>query len=135
MNNNLTALEEFDVQRKIEMPHLLHKANSLIAKKNIAYVVLAKKEDEILLISPSGFGEASVATGLNEKDIEYFARRASREHKENLYSLIANELLIKNIWDIAKAMDEDFAEGSKNNQQRVKNVLRYIYDNQLVFHF
>ena len=73
MNNNLSALEEFDAQRKIQFPHLLYSTIDLRTKRNSAYSVLLKKENEILLISPSGFGESSVVAGLTEKNIEYFS--------------------------------------------------------------
>ncbi len=135
MSNNLSALEEFDAQRKIEMPHLLYSATDLVAKKNIAYVVLAKKEKEILLISPAGFGEAAVVAGFSEKNIEHFAKFASKECKERMFEVIKNDLLAKDIWEIAEAMDDDLGRDSKSHRQRVRKVLQYIYNNQTVFHF
>jgi hypothetical protein len=135
MNNALSALEEFDAQRKINLPHLLYDASDIVGKKRIAYVVLAKKENEILLITPSGFGEVAVIAGLTETNIEYFAKIAPREFKEKLFETITNEIYTKEIWEVAKAMDDDMSANSTANQQRVKNVLQYIYDNQVVFHF
>ena len=135
MDNDLSALEEFDAQRKIQFPYLLHSAVDLLAKKKIAYVVLAKKENEILLVSPAGFGEAAVIAGLTEKNIEYFAKFAPREYREKLAETIDNDYSLKDIWEVAKAMDEDLNDNAKNNRLRVKNVLQYIYDNQIAFHF
>lgn len=135
MDNVLNALEEFDAQRKIQFPYLLHKATDLNAKKKMAYVILAKKEAEMLLISPAGFGEDSVIAGMTEKNMEFFAKFAPKEYKKIFLGIIANNYLVNDILEIAKAMDEDFGKGSVVNQTRVRNVLQYAYDNQIVFHF
>ncbi len=135
MSDNLSTLEEVDFQGKLQFPHLMFTRKDPMAKKKIAYVVLAKKENEILLVSPAGFGEAAVIAGLTEKNIEYFAKFAPREYREKLAETIDNDYSLKDIWEVAKAMDEDLNDNAKNNRLRVKNVLQYIYDNQIAFHF
>ena len=135
MDNSLSALEEFDAQRKIQYPHLLYSATDMVAKKKMAYVVLAKKGDELLLIEPSGFGEATVIAGLTVGDIEYFSKHAPRDCKENLISTVRNDLLVKDIFEIAQAMDDDLGGGATTNQQRVKKVMQYISDNRIAFQF
>lgn len=135
MSNDLSALEEFDAQRKIQFPHLLHEASSLSDKKNIAYVVLAKSADEILLVSPSGFGEATVIAGMTEKNTEHLVKFAPREYKENLVSAIADSYLLNDVWEIVSAMDDDEGNVSTKNQDRIKNVIQYIKDNRAAFQF
>ncbi len=133
MSNNLSTLEEFDAQRKFEFPHLLYVADNLTAKKNIAYTVLAKREDEILLMSPAGFEDAAVVAGLGVANIEYFIKNAPMEYKENLIKAINNSLLFKDVWEIVQSMDEDEGDGLTRNQERVKKVIQYIFDNKVVF--
>lgn len=135
MSNNLSALEEFDAQRKIQFPHLLSSAVDLRSKKNTAYLVLARKERDLLLISPSGFGESAVIAGLSEKNIEHFMKGAPREHKENLLSVVSNNLLMEDAWEIAKSMDEDSGSGQTQHQDRVKKVFQYIKDNRAMLQF
>ena len=133
MNNNLSALEEFDAQRKIQFPHLLYSTIDLRTKRNSAYSVLLKKENEILLISPSGFGESSVVAGLTEKNIEYFSKFAPKEYREQLMSVVGNSYLMEEVWEIIKLMDED--DGQIKNKIRMVNVVQYIRDNKIVFQF
>lgn len=135
MSNDLSALEEFDAQMKIEMPHLLYEKSDLISRKKVAYIVLAKKENEILLINPAGFCESSVIAGLNEKNIEYFAKFAPREYKESLALTISNDFLVEDVLEISKAMDDDYGKSIASNQQRIRNVFKYIEDNKVVFYF
>lgn len=135
MDNNLSALEEFDAQRKIQFPHLLSVAVDLMSKKKIAYGVLTRKKEELLLISPSGFGEAAVIAGLTEENIEYFIKFAPREYKENLFTTMLNSILVVDAWGIAESMDEDLDNGKTQNQDRLRKVFQYIQDNKVAFQF
>lgn len=135
MSNNLGLLREFDVINEIQSPHLMHKNFSFVVKQKIAYSILSRKANEILLLNGTGFSEGAVFAGLSEKHIEYIAIHAPREYKEELISLIKKDHKRDEIGEIAKAMDEDLGGGSVRHQTRVKNVIQYIKDNQVVFEF
>lgn len=135
MKTDYSALEEFDIIRNIQTPHLLYKKLDSVAKKNIAYNVLSRKAEEVLLISATGFSEESVLAGLSEKQIEYIAKNGPRKYKENILNIFSDESSISEIKEIIKTMDGDAIGGETPNQQRMRNVMRYISDNQRVFQF
>jgi hypothetical protein len=135
IQNDYSALEEFDIIRNIKYPYLLHKEISPIVKKNTAYNILSRKAEEVLLISETGFCEEDVLAGLSEGQIEYIAKYGPREYKENIINTFSNANSISEIKEIIGLMDEDSDKGTNPNQQRMKNVMRYIYDNRTVFQF
>jgi hypothetical protein len=135
MENNLTMLEEFDIERMLQTPHLLFSRMLPNANKRIAFLVLRKKENEILLINSLGFKDPAVLAGLSEKHIEYIAKNGPLEYKENLIEIFSDQRLLNSVWEIAKSMDDDASEDLKKNQGRVKKVIQYIYDNRAMFQF
>lgn len=135
MSKYLSTLEEFDIMGKMQNPHLLFSKNDFFSKKNIAYIVLAKKEDEILLINPMGFRDSAVLAGISEKNIEYIAKFGPREYKEIILNTIRKKDIINEILEIGKVMDEDLSNGVSYNQKRIKKVLQYINYNSIVFLF
>lgn len=135
MPENLTTLEEFDFRRKVQTPHLSFYPLNLIAKKNIAFIVLSNKETEILLINSLGFKTNSVFAGLSEGHIEYVAKNGPIDYKENLLKILKDQEMIKGAFEIAKAMDEDLGGNVTKNQERVNNVIQYIKDNEIAFKF
>jgi hypothetical protein len=133
MSNNLSALEEFDAQRKIQFPHLLSGTADLRSQKIVAYDVLTRKNEELFLMSPSAFGEASAIAGLTEQNIEYFTKNAPIEYKKRLITTMLSGYGIEEAWEVVRAMDEDFGDGQTQNQNRLGKVLQYIQDNRVVF--
>jgi hypothetical protein len=133
MSDQLSSLEEYDAMMKYQMPHLLFDDNSIVNQKRTAFLIKNKTGDEILVINPMGFSDESVLAGLNEKHIEYFAKHAPMEYKKNLLEIFKDKEMLDGVWKIAKSMDEDEGNGTMANQNRIKNVLQYIKDNQVVF--
>lgn len=135
MEVDYSALEEFDIIRNIQTPYLIYKKLDSVAKKNIAYNVLARKAEDILLISALGFREESVIAGLSEKHIEHIAKHGPRKYKENILEIFSDGDSVAEIKEIARVMDEDSTGGATPNQQRIRNVMKYARDNQRVFQF
>ncbi|MFA5994671.1 MAG: hypothetical protein WC823_06975 [Parcubacteria group bacterium] len=135
MPKNISSLEEFDIMREITMPHLLTMGESLLEKKNACYAILARKTEEILLVNSPGFSTDFIFAGLSEKHIEFIAKNAPIEYKKELLKLSSSDYSVADILEIAQAMDNDLGENVTQNQQRVKNVMRYIQDNQIAFQF
>lgn len=135
MENNLELLEEFDIARELQTPHLLHKKIYLSAKKQTAYSILSRKQDEILLANSTAFNTDSVFTGLSEKHIEFIAQHAPADYRKEIIDLIFQDYKLDNIFEIAKAMDQDLGGNTTQNQTRVKNVIQYIKDNRIAFEF
>lgn len=135
MENNTGLLEEFDILREVQTPHLIHKDFSLANKQKVAYSVLSRKPEEILLINSSGFYTDAVFAGLSGKHIEYIAKNAPSDYRQEIMNLLSQDYKHKEIMEIAQAMDEDLDDGSTKNQERVKNVIQYIKDNAEIFKF
>jgi hypothetical protein len=135
MPTQLSNLEEFDIISKIQFPHLLYAKMTPENKRNVAFSVLARKEAELLLISALAFREGSIVAGISEKQMEYFALNAPREHREALMEAVSDIEVIREILEIAKFMDEEIANGSIQNEQRVARVFDYIQENKIVFMF
>jgi len=133
MGNKLTSLEEFDVQRTLQTPHLLFSRKLAYADKKVAFIVLRKKEDEMLLINSSGFSNAAIFAGLTEKHIEYFAKNAPMEYKNEIMKILRDKAAMEGVREIAEDMDEDEGDGLTKHQDRIKKVIRYILDNQIAF--
>lgn len=135
MAKNLTTLEEFDIRRRLQMPHLSYHPLTIDAKKNIAFLVLSNNNSEILMINIEGFRTSSVIAGLSEKHIEYIAKNTPEDYKKIFIEIINNKAEVEDIIEIAKAMDEDLGGNVTKNQERVKNVIQYIKDNKIAFEF
>lgn len=129
MSEYLTTLEEFDITRKIQFPHTFPQS-TIAQKKAIAYSILARDIDSILLVSPMGFKSPSMLAGISEKNIEYIAKKAPLEYKQQLFILMNDVDSINEALEISKSMDED---SNTNNFTRVVNVIRYIKDNLQIF--
>lgn len=129
----LTTLEEFDFIHEYQMPYLLSDDGSIGSKKKIAYLIMARKEDELFLVNPEGFSESSVFAGITEKQIEYFAKHAPLEYKKELVKIFSDKEMMASVWNIARAMDDDEGDGLEKNKKRITNVINYIYDNQILF--
>lgn len=132
MNNIKEEIEKVD---HLEHPHLFFIGENK-TKKNTAYQILKEyKENEILIIDPYGFSVDSVFSGLTEKHIEYIAKTAPQDYKDNILKILSDQEMMKGVFEIAKAMDDDLGRGTTQNQERVRNVTQYIKDNRTVFEF
>lgn len=131
----LLLSEEIKIKGILHEPHFSYIESTLVNKKYIASLIFQKKEEDIFLIASSGFIIDSVFSGLTEKHIEYIAKNAPRNYKENLLKIQEDKEMMQGVFEIAKAMDKDLGESVTQNQQRVRNVIQYIKDNQAVFQF
>lgn len=128
-------LEEFDITGRLQYPHLLFFPITLISKKQTAYLVMSKREEDVFLINSPGFGNASVFAGLTEKNIECLTKKGPDEFKEEILKIFLDQAALKEVLEIVKAMDEDLRGQSTQNQDRIRNVIQYIKDNRIVFEF
>lgn len=135
MKNDLNMLEEFDITGKLQYPHMLFFPVTSVSKKQTAYLMMSKKEADILLISSPGFGNASVFAGLTENNIEYLAKKGPRDFKEEVLKFLQDQTATKEVFEIVKAMDDDLGGQATQNQTRIKNVIQYIKDNRVAFEF
>lgn len=135
MSDLLTTIEEINIEEMLRAPHLSYVVENLLDRKKIAASILRRNNEEILLIDSSGFLIDSVFAGLTENHIEYIAKNGPRDYKKNLLKILQDQAMMRGVFEIAKAMDEDLGENITQNQDRVKNVVQYIKDNRIAFEF
>ncbi|MFA5994411.1 MAG: hypothetical protein WC823_05630 [Parcubacteria group bacterium] len=135
MEYSLSIIEKLNVEELLLTPHLSYVENSILERKKVSSLILQKKIDDIMLITSSGFLIDSVFAGLSEKHIEHIAKNAPKNYKESLLKIQEDPEMMQGVFEIAQAMDRDLGENVTQNQQRVKNVMRYIQDNQIAFQF
>lgn len=135
MTKNLNLNEELEYWDKFSSPFLAYIESVLIEKKRVSYDIFSRKPEELLLVDSFGFGIDSIFAGLTEIQIEYFAKKAPMQHKKELISIFGDESMMRGVWEIAKAMDDDNGDGSNKNQERIKRVIQYIKDNIVIFQF
>lgn len=135
MSNQLSTLEEFDIVRKIQYPHTLYGVMTPENKRNVAFLIASRKAEEILLTSPLAFREPYIVAGMTERQMEYFALHAPRDYREDLLEAFSSQENIDDMLRITAMMDEEIGKGSTENRQRLRKVIRYVRDNQVVFRF
>lgn len=135
MSNLLTTIEELDIEEIIKDPHLSYVIGTIQERKKVAISIFSRSKSNILLIASSGFLIDSVFAGLSEKHIEYIAKNAPKNYKENLLKILQDTEMMKGVFEIAVDMDTDIGKNVTQNQDRVKNVIQYIKDNRVVFEF
>lgn len=135
MANNLSLIEELNIEESIREPFSSYVIPDLRKKKMVAYSVLHRKNNDILLISSGGFLFDSIFTGLTEEHIHFISQNGPKEYKDNLLEIIKNNNKMNHVFKIAEAMDEDLGGNVTKNQERVKNVIQYIKDNKIAFEF
>jgi hypothetical protein len=133
MENNLTTLEEFDIERKLKFPYLQYSKVSIISKVKIAYSISKKTNEELLLISDSGFGEPCILAGITTGQIEYFTKNSPLEYKKKLAECFLSENGFDEVVEIVEAMDAEIGNGRSENRERFEKVLKYIQDNFIVY--
>jgi hypothetical protein len=126
---------EDNIIEKYSLPYIHFPQDSMSGKKMLAWHINNLPEDDLLLSPSTAFSYSSILAGLSEKHIEYFAKKAPRDYRAELFSSFSQEYKIKEVFEIAKAMDADLKNNSTKNQERIKNVIQYINDNRVVFEF
>lgn len=132
---NISPDNEFDIDRQLREPHFSYIDDNVLNKKKVSFLILSKDNSRILLVDSYGFIFDSIFTGLSEKHIEHIAKNGPKDYKENILKILKDKEMMQGVFEIAKAMDEDLGGGSTRHQTRVKNVIQYIKDNQVVFEF
>lgn len=127
--NVLIPTEEFDITGFFRFPHLA------CQKKELPYLILKRNNEALLLVVPSGFNNSLVFAGLTIAHIEFLAKNAPNEYKQELLATINADYKLQEIFEITKSMDDDLGENVTQNQKRIKNVIQYIRDNQIAFEF
>ena len=135
MTKKLDLIEKNEYWDKIANPFFGYVGTSIIDRKRVAQNVLSRKSEDILLVDKFGFSIDSVFAGLNEKQIEFFAKNAPLAHKKELVSIFQDKEMMDGVWEIVKAMDDDEGDGSIKNKDRIKKIIQYIQDNWAVFQF
>jgi hypothetical protein len=135
MKPDITLVEETDIVGNFHTPHIRTTEINMPSKKRVARNILTKKEEDILLVNSVAFFGASVFSGISVKNIEYLAKNAPEDYKKNILKVLHDKKMMEEIFQIAKAMDEDLENNATQNQERVRNVVQYISDNRIVFEF
>jgi hypothetical protein len=120
---------------KFAIPHIVFPQNTNRQKGALAWHILSLKGDELLLTSAFSFSYPAIIAGISESNIEYFGRHAPGSYRVELVEALKKDYVVKEIFDIAKEMDDDLGERITKNQERVNNVIQYIHDNRAVFEF
>jgi hypothetical protein len=135
MKEELSIIEEMEIEQNIREPFGDYISPSLAVKRKIAYSILTRNESTVLLLDRYGFTIDYIFAGLTEKHIECFAKNAPKVYKDNILKTLRDQEMVKGVFEIAKAMDDDLGENITKNQERVRNVIQYIKDNRMVFEF
>ena len=117
------------------IPHIVFPQETIQQKKALARRVTSLKSEELLFASAMAFSYEGIIAGITTEQIEYFAKNAPINFRKELANSINTEYRMKEVFEIAKMMDEDLGEGIVQNQKRIKSVYRYISDNWAVFQF
>lgn len=120
---------------KATIPHIVFFQDNLTQKRILAEHIYSLENEEILFIAIAAFSHPSVIAGITTNQIEFFVKNAPMNYKNELAKSLNIDYRMKEVFEIAKAMDEDLGEGLMQNQKRIKSVQQYISDNWAVFQF
>jgi hypothetical protein len=124
-----------DFFEKTTIPFIYFSQDKIESKKQLA-IYVHRLESSLLLIPTSWmFSFPAVIAGLSFEKVNYVASKAPDAYKKELLETVKTEYKIKEIFEIAKSMDDDLGDQIKQNQERVKNVIQYVKDNQIAFEF
>lgn len=129
---NIDIEKELSIRNNLGEPHLSYIEDSISNRKNVSSLVVSKNTNEILLIDSYGFLIDSVFAGLTEKHIEYIAKNAPQDYKNNILKILKDQQMMNGVFEITQSMD---ANNTMEHQKRIKNVIQYIKDNHVVFEF
>lgn len=124
-----------DILNKLSIPHAYFPQETIEEKKKLAWHIFHSDNEAILLPTFFAFSYSAVIAGLSAKHIEFVAKNAPADYKKELLNAISQKYKLQEIIEIAKSMDEDMQSASVENQNRIKNVIRYIKDNREAFEF
>jgi len=133
MTKNLNPIEESEYWENFSTPFLSYLGSSIIERKHVAGDIKMRKPEDVLLVDKFGLSVDAVFAGLNEKQIEFFAKNAPLEYKKEMASIFSDQEMMDGVWEIVRAMDNDEGDGSTENQDRIKRVVQYIQDNRIAF--
>jgi hypothetical protein len=133
--DDLTLEEKVKIREGLKEPHFSYIESKLLNRTKVAFSILQRKEADILLVDSYGFSIDSVFAGLSEKNIEYIAKNGPKNYKNNILKILGDQGMLKGVFEIAQAMDEDMNGDTTRNQERVRNVIQYIEDNKIAFQF
>jgi len=124
-----------DITDKLIFPYIFFQQENVEQKIILANYI--KRLDFVSLLLPSStcFSYDSIVAGLSEKHIEFITNNAPMNYKKSILESLSKKYKIDEIFEIAKVMDEDLGSNSTQNQNRVRNVIRYIKDNLPAFQF
>jgi len=129
------AYLEEKILDKFAIPHIVFPQDTIQQKRALAWHIISLKGEELLLTTSFSFSYPAIIAGISESNIEYIAKNAPRKYKTELFEAIKKDYVQKEILEIAKAMDEDLGENVTKNQIRIKDIIKYIKDNHVVFEF
>lgn len=118
---------------KLLLPYVFFPHETLAEKVVLAEYILTLEPPLLLLPTATAFTYEPILAGLNEKQIEYFAKNAPDDYKKEVINSLSQDFIREEIFAITQAMDEKIR--TNQNQQRIRNVIQYIKDNQIAFQF
>jgi hypothetical protein len=124
-----------EITEKLTLPYLFIEEASMASKINLAIKTLGLDNETLIIPASSMFSYSAILAGISERQVEYVAKNAPSDYKKELLNSIMQPYKIKEIFEIARAMDTGLATDSTKNQERVQNVIQYIKDNRTVFEF
>jgi len=98
------------------IPHIAFPQDTIQQKKALARHIALLKKEELLFASAMAFSYESVIAGITAEQMEYFTKNAPKNYKQEIAKSIMAEYRMKEVFEIAKAMDEDLGEGVVQNQ-------------------
>ena len=132
---DLTITEELNIEQSFREPFLDVIFPELNDRKRVAYLILSRSNDEVLLLDDASFLVDSVFAGLTQEHISYIAKNGPKNYKASLLKILQDQEMMRGVFEITRAMDTDLGENVSQNQQRVALVIQYIKDNQIAFQF
>jgi hypothetical protein len=127
--------KEILIRNNLREPHFSYAEDSVLNKKKASILMMHKSNDEVLLVDSYGFNFDSIFAGLTERHIEYIAKSGPKNYKDNIMKILKDQEMMKGVFEIAKALDDDAGRNVTDNQERIRNVIQYIKDNRVVFEF
>lgn len=124
-----------NIFQQLTLPYVYYAQETMGQKVILARHILNLDNDSLLIPACTMFSYPAIFAGLNENKIGYIIKNAPTDYKKIIAETITNEMKMKEVFEIAKMMDEDLGEGITQNQKRIKNVYQYILDNWAVFQF
>jgi hypothetical protein len=120
---------------QLTLPYIYYTQDTIGQKTILARYIGTLSGDILLIPSSYLLSYSAVIAGLTQIQIEYIAKNAPVNYKKELANSMTMDYRMKEVFEIAKAMDEDLGDGVEQNQKRIKSVQQYILDNWVVFQF